>query len=90
MSEQENKTPAEKPAKAKKSKPPVKKEGGLKQWLREMRSELKKVQWPSKKQTGTYTTTVLCCVALVGAFIWAFDYLASNVILALGALVGSI
>ncbi len=64
-----------------------KKKNGLNQWLKEMKVELAKVMWPSKKQTATYTTTVLCCVAIVGAFIWIFDFLASNVILALGSLI---
>lgn len=52
-------------------------------WLREMRSELKKVQWPTAKQTVNNTLIVIACVVAVGIFIWAFDFVATNVIQAL-------
>ncbi len=45
-------------------------------WLREMRSELKKVVWPDAKTTAKNTGTVLLCSLLVGAVIWIFDYVA--------------
>ena len=45
----------------------------LKKWFREMRSELKKVVWPSKKQVLQNTLVVLLCVLVVGVFIWIFD-----------------
>ena len=44
-----------------------------KRWLREMRSELKKVVWPSRKQMINNTLIVLACVLVVGIFIWVFD-----------------
>ena len=49
-------------------------------WLKEMKSELKKVQWPTRKQTINNTLIVIGCVVLVGIFIWIFDYLAGNAI----------
>ncbi len=49
-------------------------------WLKEMRSELKKVQWPTRKQTINNTLIVIACVVIVGVFIWAFDYLAGSLI----------
>lgn len=52
-------------------------------WAREMKSELKKVQWPTKKQTTNNTLIVITCVVIVGAFIWIFDFLATNLIQAL-------
>jgi len=55
----------------------------ISRWWREMKSELKKVQWPSKKQTLNNTVVVLICVALVGVFIWVFDWLANGIIDAL-------
>ena len=55
-------------------------------WLRELRSELKKVQWPSKKQTINNTLIVIACVLIVGMFIWVFDALATGVISAIIAL----
>ena len=57
-------------------------------WLRELKSELKKVQWPSKKHTINNTGIVIACVAVVGLFIWVFDFAASGLINALINLVG--
>ena len=45
-------------------------------WFREMKSELKKVVWPSGKETMKNTGTVLLCSLVVGAFIWIFDAVA--------------
>ena len=42
-------------------------------WLREMRSELKKIVWPNAKTTAKNTGTVLLCSLVVGAAIWIFD-----------------
>ncbi|MEG1879269.1 MAG: preprotein translocase subunit SecE [Pseudoflavonifractor sp.] len=84
---------AEKPAKAaktgdkkdeKKSKPGFFKRIG--KWFKEMKSELKKVQWPGWKQTMKSTGIVIVCVIVVGVFIWLFDALAHAVINALIAL----
>lgn len=52
-------------------------------WLREMRSELKKVQWPSWMQVLKNTGIVLLCVLVIGVFIWVFDALAHLIIDAL-------
>ena len=49
-----------------------KKDRGL--WLREIKSELKKVVWPSKQTVVKNTGTVLLCSAIIGAFIWVFDF----------------
>ena len=45
-------------------------------WFREMRSELKKVVWPSGKETMKNTGTVLLCSLGIGAMIWIFDWVA--------------
>ena len=42
-------------------------------WFREMRSELKKVVWPTKSQMINNTIIVLVCVLIVGICIWVFD-----------------
>ena len=55
-------------------------------WMRELKSELKKVQWPTGKQTVNNTVIVIACVIIVGIFIWIFDALASGVIGAILAL----
>ena len=52
-------------------------------WFREMKSELKKVVWPTPKQTINNTVIVIVCVIVVGIFIWVFDALASSIIAAL-------
>ena len=54
-------------------------------WFREMKSELKKVVWPSGKETMKNTGTVLLCSLIVGAFIWIFDAVA---VLAVNTLIG--
>ena len=57
-------------------------------WFKEMKSELKKVQWPSAKTVRNNTAIVIACVIVVGIFIWVFDALAGAVISALLALFG--
>ena len=42
-------------------------------YFRELRSELKKVSWPTPKQVLKNTLVVLLCVLVVGIFIWVFD-----------------
>ena len=54
-------------------------------WFREMKSELKKVVWPTGKETMKNTGTVLLCSLIVGAFIWIFDAVA---VLAVDTLIG--
>ena len=49
-------------------------------WLKEMKSELKKVQWPTRKQTVNNTLVVIACVVVVGLFIWVFDFIAGSAI----------
>ena len=50
---------------------------GLCRYFRELRSELKKVTWPTPKQVLKNTLIVGACVLVVGVFIWLFDFLAS-------------
>ena len=50
------------------------------QWLREMKSELKKVVWPSKQTVAKNTGTVLLCSLLIGACIWIFDGVAGSAV----------
>lgn len=51
-----------------------KKDRGL--WFREMKSELKKVVWPTRKTVMANTGTVLLCSLIIGACIWIFDFVA--------------
>ncbi len=63
--------------------------GRIVKWLRELKSELKKVQWPTTQQTVNNTVIVIICVLIVGAFIWIFDALATGVVGAIINLFGN-
>ena len=49
-----------------------KENAGLK-FIRSVKSELKKVTWPSFKQVCKNTWTVLACVVVIGLFIFILD-----------------
>ncbi len=66
---------------AKKSKPGV--FARIKQWCRETKAELKKVQWPTWKQTLNNTLIVLAFCVVVGLCIFLFDKLADGLLNAL-------
>ena len=72
---------------AKKAKPGV--FARIKQWCRETKAELKKVQWPTWKQTMNNTLIVLAFCVVVGVCIFAFDTLASGLFTALVNLFGA-
>lgn len=55
-----------------------KKDRGL--WLRELKSELKKVVWPTRETVVKNTGTVLLCSLVIGACIWIFDYVAISAV----------
>ena len=42
-------------------------------FLRDVRAELRKVVWPSRRETMVYTTVVLVSVAIVASIIWVAD-----------------
>ncbi|MBE6926442.1 MAG: preprotein translocase subunit SecE [Ruminococcaceae bacterium] len=50
--------------------------GAIGRYFRELRSELKKVVWPTPKQVVKNTLIVGACVLVVGVFIWIFDFVA--------------
>ncbi len=49
---------------------------GICKYFRELRSELKKVVWPTPQQVGKNTLIVVACVLVIGVFIWLFDLVA--------------
>ena len=63
--------------------------GAIAKYFRELRSELKKVVWPTPKQVVKNTLIVLACVLIVGVFIWVFDFVAGTGFDALSNLVKS-
>ncbi len=54
-------------------------------WFREMKSELKKIVWPTPGKVAKNTGTVILCTLCVGACIWIFDAVAR---LAISTLLG--
>ena len=53
---------------------------GLKKWFREMKSELKKVVWPSKKATMKNVLVAVTVMVVSGIVIWAFDQIAMLIV----------
>ncbi len=58
----------------------------LGKFLKEVRAELKKVHWPTKKELGNYTTTVLITVTVISVLIYLMD---KGILAALGMIMGS-
>ncbi len=51
----------------------VKKVSGVSLFLREVKVELKKVTWPTKKQLIAYTVVVFLTVFMISTLIWVID-----------------
>ena len=77
-------------AEAKKKNFLVRAWGAICRYFRELRSELKKVVWPTPKQVVKNTLIVLASVLVVGIFIWVFDFVATEGIDALIKLVSNL
>ena len=60
----------------------------ISRFFRELKSESKKVVWPSKKQVINNTAVVLASCAIVGAFIWILDGALSGLVNLLLGLAG--
>ena len=57
-------------------------------WWREMKSELKKVIWPTPKQTLNNTIAALVVMAISAVVIWGFDEIAQMIVKAVISLAG--
>jgi len=57
-------------------------------WFREMKSELKKVIWPTAKQTVNNTLVALAVMVVSAIVIWGFDFVAQSAVRALISVVG--
>ena len=53
------------------------------QFVREVRSELKKVAWPTREETIKYTLVVLATLVVLTALIAGLDWLFSDLVLRL-------
>ena len=51
------------------------------QFLREVRAELKKVAWPTRKEVVSYTTVVLVSVVFLTSLVFLLDQFFSKVVL---------
>ena len=71
-----------KPAKKPQAKT-VKKPNKVVKYFKDLKSEFKKVVWPSRKQVINNTLVVLAVVIVVGIFIWLFDWIAGMAVKAL-------
>ncbi|MGH2636534.1 MAG: preprotein translocase subunit SecE [Actinomycetota bacterium] len=54
---------------------------GARQFLKEVRQELKKVIWPTRKELVTYTIVVLTTVIVLTAFVFGLDVVFSRFVL---------
>ncbi len=48
------------------------------QFLREVRSELKKVAWPNRSEVTSYTLVVLTTTVILTAFVFGLDWVFRN------------
>ena len=51
------------------------------QYLGEVRSELRKVNWPNRQEVVNSSIVVLICVIVVTSLIFGFDYVSSKFVL---------
>lgn len=58
---------------AKAKKPEAKKKGGARKYFRDLKSELKKVTWPGRKQVTNNTAVVLATMCITGLFLAGID-----------------
>jgi len=54
---------------------------GARQFLKEVRQELKKVIWPTRKELGTYTVVVLVTVVVLTSYVFGLDVVFSRFVL---------
>ena len=56
---------------------------GFRQYIREVRQELKKVAWPTREETTTYTVVVLTVTTILTAITFGLDFVLKRGILQL-------
>ena len=58
---------------AAKGKKPLKKQNRILKYFKDLKSEFKKVVWPSKQKVINNTTVVVVSMSVCGLVIWAID-----------------
>jgi preprotein translocase subunit SecE len=61
--------------------PERKKRVGPRQFLREVRQELKKVAWPSRRELALYTMVVLVSVVVLTSYVFGLDFVIARAVL---------
>lgn len=78
--------PARAPKERRRAAPPPKSKEertGFRQFVKEVRQELRKVAWPTRQETINYSIIVLVALVIMTSFIAAIDWVFSNAILRL-------
>jgi preprotein translocase subunit SecE len=57
-----------------------KKRAGVRQFLKEVRQELRKVDWPSRRELISYTVVVLVTVIVMTSLVFGLDFVFSKLI----------
>lgn len=57
---------------------------GIRQFFRHVIAELKKVNWPNRKELVTYTIVVIVTVIVIAAIIAAWDLILTGLFRAMG------
>ena len=61
--------------------PERKKRVGPRQFLREVRQELNKVAWPSRRELALYTLVVLVSVVVLTSYVFGLDFVIARAVL---------
>ena len=83
MAEEKKAVVPQQKAAVKKTSDKPKRMARIKKWFRDMKSELKKVVWPTPKQTLKNTGVALVVIVVCAVVLWAFDKAASETVKAL-------
>jgi len=68
-------------ASARRQPPEQRKRTGVRQFLKEVRQELKKVLWPTRRELITYTIVVLVTVVVLTTYVFGLDVVFSKFVL---------
>ena len=84
MMQRQKSTPEDRVQSAASRRPPVaqeKKRTPPRQFLREVRQELRKVNWPTREELVAYTVVVLVSVVVLTSYVFGLDYVFSKAVL---------
>jgi preprotein translocase subunit SecE len=70
----------QRPAQKARGKQPAERQGGFMKFLRDVRVELSKVTWPTRKDLIQSTIVVLVAVAIATAYTGALDFVFSKIV----------